>query len=691
MNNVRTVSATAATAAVLIVIVGVFIWQSRTLNMVDIADLDLPEAKPELVVAGNADQQLIEAVNSTDIAKVESLLEAGASANALSASGDPVLMAAIVQGNAEIAKLLVEHGADVNGIDKDGNAILGKASYIGELEIARQMLDAGADANALMKTGSGPSTGINAPVLLEAVMGNNSEIVELLIAHGADVNQAEMYQDRTPLHGAAWFNNAEIVQILLDNGADPNAPSSFEEGETPLFFAVRNGSTEAAQALLDGGAEINFQTERGWSPLIALVNDKARQDMRSEMITFILGEGADPNLGDAIGNAALHHAARQGLAEAISILIENGATVDLQNNVGNTALHQAAKWNQIQAIEILLEHGASLDVKNDKDQTVLDVAIDDRVIELLRETDAGNQLHEAVRANDTAAVERLLEAGSSPNALDSSGDPILLSAIQDAETSGSTDIVALLVDKGADVNALDRRGNALLPLAAKDGQLEVVQLLLDAGADVDSPISDGRGTNDCGLARAAIHNHIEIAELLIAHGANVNHAESGNGYTVLISAAYFNNPEIIKILLDNGADPNLHCCPGFGGTALHGAADQGAIEAAQALLAGGADVNIQTDLGITPLMSVIMTETSTTLAEMVAVLLDGDADPNLQDVNGDSALHYAARLGYGHEDAIPILIEHGASLDLRNNNGETPLDIATSNTIIELLRDAGAD
>ena len=189
MNNVRTVTGGAVAFAVLALVVGIFVWQSRTLNTIDFVEQVVPEidtdgqATPEIVAASAVtDEQLIEAVNAKDAAEVEKLLKAGANADAFDSTGDPILKAAIMQGNTEIARLLVENGADVNATDKDGNALLGKAAYMGDLEIVQLMLDAGADANAMMKTGSGSDPGINVPVLQEAVNGNNSEIVELLIA-----------------------------------------------------------------------------------------------------------------------------------------------------------------------------------------------------------------------------------------------------------------------------------------------------------------------------------------------------------------------------------------------------------------------------------------------------------------------------------------------------------------------------
>ena len=98
-------------------------------------------------------------------------------------------------------------------------------------------------------------------------------------------------------------------------------------------------------------------------------------------------------------------------------------------------------------------------------------------------------------------------------------------------------------------------------------------------------------------------------------------------------------------------------------------------------------MDIRNEFGETPLMTAIRSGPSTSLAKMIDVLLDGGADPNIQDVNGNSALHHAAKV-VGKEGAVPILLENGASVVLRNNNGETAVDLATDDAIIELLREA---
>ncbi len=301
-----------------------------------------------------------------------------------------------------------------------------------------------------------------------------------------------------------------------------------------------------------------------------------------------------------------------------------------------------------------------------------------------------DQLVEAVVANDAAAVKRLLEAGANPDVVDSAGNPIWKSALLGVQISGKPDIVGLLIEYGADPNGLDINGDAFLPQAAEMGQLEVVQLLLDAGADVNATMAFGEGDkrfeNATSLMGAASANHIEIVALLIAHGAEVNQVDSIYQRSALHTAAWENSVESVQILIDNGADLNRRSTFSGGQTPLHFAAFNSAVEAVQVLIAAGADVDIQTEAGLTPLMNSLNWGFRNNLSEIVTALLAGGANPNLQDGDGNTALHYASSKGWA--DPIPILIEYGAALDVMNNNGDTPLDVAETGEIAELLREA---
>ena len=102
-----------------------------------------------------------------------------------------------------------------------------------------------------------------------------------------------------------------------------------------------------------------------------------------------------------------------------------------------------------------------------------------------------DQLIEAIKEKDVAAAERLLQAGAGADTVDTLGNPALYYAIIAMEAGGSIDMVAMLLNNGADPDVLDSNGKAPLALAAKNGHLEVVQLLLDAGADVNTKFAIG--------------------------------------------------------------------------------------------------------------------------------------------------------------------------------------------------------
>ncbi len=429
MNNVRNVTGATAAAAVLVLVVVFFVWQSRLIDIVGIgkpvqSDLvAMEQAVPEVeepaveadseqptVVEPVTDEQLFEAVSAADAAAVEQLLAAGANPDAIKPSGYPILKQAILDSiksrNTDIVTLLVENGADVNQLDSAGNAMLPMAAAAGapQLEVVQLLLDAGADPNgtsavtdpylAASVTWAGiDTTFADSPALIHAVLGNNVDVVELLIAHGADLELAESSANLTALHTAAGYNRPTIVETLLAHGANPDPPGS----RTPLQITSVFQDVRSAQILLDGGADPNAQTEKGETPLILAVNqriaprlDTTAPKTSTGIVTVLLEGGADPNLADENGKTALHYAAAFGKDEAVQILIEHGASIDVQDNYSNTALHSAAKNGESKVLSILIEQGAALDIQNEEGQTALDVAKDEAIIELLTGAGAGS-------------------------------------------------------------------------------------------------------------------------------------------------------------------------------------------------------------------------------------------------------------------------------------------------------------
>jgi len=137
------------------------------------------------------------------------------------------------------------------------------AARDGNIEAIKQHLAAGTDVNAMDDWSWTP--------LRWATFGGHKEIVELLIAKGADVNAKDVFMGMTPLHYAL---NKEIAELLIAKGADVNAKG---KRGTPLHYTATFGSSKVVKLLIDKGADVNAKTDAGRTPLDrAIVMDKTK-------------------------------------------------------------------------------------------------------------------------------------------------------------------------------------------------------------------------------------------------------------------------------------------------------------------------------------------------------------------------------------------------------------------------------
>jgi len=141
-----------------------------------------------------------------------------------------------------------------------------KAVLWGDIEVVKQHLAVGTDVNAkdnLRYT----------PLHVAAQQGHDrcKEIVELLIAAGADVNVKDGQGGLTPLHTAIRNSNKEIVELLIANGADVNAKDGGEL--TPLHHAAGKGQKEVVELLIANGANVKAKT-KGGTRVLDRANDR---------------------------------------------------------------------------------------------------------------------------------------------------------------------------------------------------------------------------------------------------------------------------------------------------------------------------------------------------------------------------------------------------------------------------------
>jgi ankyrin repeat protein len=237
--------------------------------------------------------------------------------------------------------------------------------------------------------------------------------------------------------------------------------------------------------------------------------------------------------------------------------------------------------------------------------------------------DGATALAWAVHWDHRDTVERLLEAGADPGIGNDYGiTPLFLAAKNRSISMVKT---LLEVEGGADPNTTLWSGETLLMTAARSGFIEVVEVLLEHGADLN--VREPR-RDQSALMWAIAFGHPDTARLLIEHGAEVN------AKTKMLDEDF--TPMVLE-----GYTMNVDVTPRGGYTPMTFAARVGDRETAKLLLERGADVNgVYNDHG-----PPLVIAAAAGYEELALFLLEHGADPNLTDVNGMTALHYAMRDG----------------------------------------------
>ena len=318
-----------------------------------------------------------------DAQSVARLLARGLDCNARWQHVTPLHCAAM-GGHTEVAEILLAKGADVNApAGKQGGTPLDFAasSFRGNSEIVELLLAHGAKAS--------PSS------LCGAAMHGNAEHVKSLLAHGADANAVDAH--RMPaIVLAADRENAGTVKVLLAAGADVSAKDT--DGQTALHHAAARGDAEMVRMLLAAGASVNARDKDGATPL-HLVSGKVRWHGGTgytkprttlsavDAAAILVANGADVNVQSKDGRTPLINAVVQGDGDRVRFLIEKGADVNARGPEGWTALHYGAAKGQVKVVEQLLAASADVNARNDDGETPLRLAKDNQMVALLRRHD----------------------------------------------------------------------------------------------------------------------------------------------------------------------------------------------------------------------------------------------------------------------------------------------------------------
>ena len=325
-----------------------------------------------------------------------------------------------------------------------------------------------------------------------------------------------------------------------------------------------------------------------------------------------------------------------------------------------------------------------------------------------------------------------------------SGNATLLNEI--LQSLNSTERISVLAAQDYTDEALKEKNDRKFPckttpliVAVQTGNLDCVKVLLNYKADIEEQGESLRYRDRCDsfpymyytgppLFVAAANGNLDILSYLVEQGANVN-ASSSSGrytfspfdnifqYTPLIVAVRNGHFDAFTFLIDKGADVNLQDHAGY--TALHYAVESENFDALSCLVYNGADVNLQyrngqsalhfassdicqcliqnqadIDVGDSRYCTPLMQASCNNDVKKVAMLIENGAKVDLQDVDGNTALHHAVLNSYdslGFEctpDICLALLTAKASIHLCNSQGWTPLLLASTNcieSVVEIL------
>jgi len=395
----------------------------------------------------------------------------------------------IESGDLEKLKPLVEnHPTLLEAYDEEALPLLHLAAQTDQIEIAEFLIEKGADVNAEYKgvqikewqKDKGERQyrlwGGYTPLHF-ATANNYKDIVELLIAKGANVN-AKDDDGGTPLHRAVQEDHKDVAEFLIARGADMSARD--ENGQTSLYWAAYYGHMDIAKLLIDKGADVNAKNARGRTPL-----HRALTEGHSDIAKLFINKGADVNAKDEDGRTPLHRAVQKDHKDVAEFLIARGADMSARDENGQASLYWAAYYGHMDIAKLLIVKGADVNVKADDGITPLYCAVGyghEEVAELLRKHggNMGSEIFDAVVQGEIDKVESLLAQNPElVNFKDSSWKwtPLFWAAV-----TGHKNIAEFLIDKGADINAKNARGDTPLDIAIKNDHKELTDLLRRHGA-----------------------------------------------------------------------------------------------------------------------------------------------------------------------------------------------------------------
>ena len=657
-------------------------------------------------------------------------------------SGHPILFAAASSGKADVVKSLIKHGAKyesnwfkstplyatatfgcpdvtelllryhhhqeidicINQKNDDGRTAFYEACFKEQPLIAKKLLDAGADYRTVEKDNT-------TPLQISCFHGIFS-IVSAIIEKASQELERTQFSDyintrHRPTGNVALIdccerNHLSCLNLLLDHGADYKIPGN--GNYTILHMASRHDNSAIMAAIVSKAARdldrqhfLNFLNTRHSSGKTALIDCAERG--RVESMSILLRNGADYKISGHAGNTPLHWGCIEGHDKIVKTILEHAESINSDtlpayinhgNNAGLTPLMEAAGPNHLAVVKTLLSFGANY--------------VTGRIG---RELSSGTALHDACFRGSREVVMHLLEVASQDpdekrflqfvNARNGQGK----TALHDCASSGKSHMIKLLSSQyKADYLTWDNKDATPLHSACFRGHTEAVASLLEsASRDEDrerfvSLLNRRNRWGKTALFDACKQAHPEIVRMLLENGADYTIA------TPLHIACWLGRPKVAATLLEFASKDKdrarftsafLNVKNKYCNTPLMDACQSGRPDIAQMLLEHGADYRLTDDKGFTALHYSAFRDRINCVRALLEYAHHHQGPNGFQEFinqqgtnNGASALHDVAR--QGHTNVAKLILEYQPAYDSLDSSKRHPLHHAVARENEDLAR-----
>ncbi|XP_063416209.1 ankyrin repeat domain-containing protein 50-like [Mytilus trossulus] len=472
------------------------------------------------------------ACESNNIPFVKLLLRKGIDINNHTSDGCTFLHIAIKNGFWRLISILICENADVNCTDTRGNTALIEACKKEDEAVISLLLISGADINK-------SNLDCQTPLMIATSKGKN-RIVDVLIMNEADVNIVDAFGCSCLMHSIkSEQQNIGIIKTLLEAGVDLNIASV--DGNTALLIAIQEQQTDIVNILTSyvtkARSERHADTIRNTStvditnkcnnlkvtPLICACE---LRNSEFDVVEDLLFMGAIVNCSDHKDRTPLIVALENNDNDLVDILVKHGANFNFPGDKRTTPLHEMCKINHFNNVQLLISKGSNFEIVDRNSMTPLMIASKYGHIDI---------------------TQVLIKAGANINSVDLNGMTSLMLACM----GGFNNMINVLIENGADINRSDH--NDWTPLLAyansQHDNPEIINFLIKKGANSNALTKDKVSS----LMMASFRGHLNIVKQLIKLRMDVNHPDV-YGKTAIFSACLSGNVDIVRTLIDNGAD-----------------------------------------------------------------------------------------------------------------------------------------